>query len=201
MALYKKNYVDPGDPAAADAPGFDLGSTNEGSGLIPPFVAGPLVESVAGSPPAEPNGSSPINIFLPPDNGASPPPGGSPDVSPGVHDDPPPTGPAYPPIYLPPPGNGPSTGGFAHVLTEAFDDPLSLLKAGLDQLTLAGASEAAWPVESRLSNGMDAAAGAAQLISAMASFGAGSTAFNASPFAQAPDDAGSQAMLAAVSHS
>jgi len=193
MAIRNKGLTDSGDPAAADVPEADSGS--------PDSFTEPLRAAASPGDPASPLwASAPDTIAGSP---ATQFPGGEPGtfaarILPEPADPPPIDARAGTPPVDPPSGNDgrPSS-------ELAGTDSLSLFKAGLDQFMLGGSNAGALPglPAGDLSNGASAAAGVAQLVSAMANYAAGNTAFNATPFARTPDDAGLQAVIAGAGHS
>jgi len=101
------------------------------------------------------------------------------------------------PTNLPAEDASPSTGRDPADPLAAFLDGLHGL-ARLDGVSPSVPAGAAGMPVTMLSNGLNADAGVAQLVSALASVHDGNAAFNATPFA-ASSDSGSDGMIAAAS--
>jgi len=221
MAMLSKVIIDQDDASAADGAancgGFPA-PTGDGPALPPEklFGAGPPV--VAGGVAADlPPGKAMLPVQCDVDDapnvaGLSAPEDDAPVI-------PPEKLPGYQPSTLPAGGGGQAPTGIkdklvdGQALADRFgatgqlplepsdSDPLSLLKAGMNELTPPSGNryEGPWLSEGHPSDGSEA--GVAKLVSALATYADGKSAFDSSAFNAKQEDAGLHGALAAAWHS
>jgi hypothetical protein len=198
MSMRGRALGDGTDPGFADT--SDGGGAPDDRPLVPVIGGGDSGPSLfPGAPPPPPGGS---------DGGSGPPPAWA---APGV-------GALYDPDRNLPPATAVDVGAGGAPLgnpstnpggglwsdppgSDAKGDPLAALVDGLRGLTSdwgIGGASCAGPSATLLSNGLNADAGVAQLVSALASVHDGNSAFDATPFA-APSDPGVHGIVAPAS--